>query len=91
MDFGSPERVKMVKRVHLQLDSGFGTVYVRVGARMQTQGDITWQGEVAVTEPTDSVACMVVGKYISVEVRSTGSNVWQLTGLDIEYDERGYF
>ncbi len=91
MDFGSPERVKMVQRVNLHLDAGYGTLYVRVGGRMMVQDPINWQNEYTVTEPDDSVPCMVVGKFISVEVRSDEDDTWQLTGFDVEYNERGYF
>lgn len=90
MTLGNPERVKLVRRVHLRLSSGFGTVYVRVGARMTTQGAISWETERALTEPADYVNCLRKGKYISVEVRSEDSNIWQLSGFDFEYDEGGY-
>jgi hypothetical protein len=37
------------------------------------------------------VNCFAQGRYISVEVRSTGSTVWELTGIELEAELRGYF
>jgi len=91
MTLGMPERVKFVKRVHLRLSAGFGTVYVRVGGKMSAQGSITWSNEQALTEPTDYINCLVMGKYISVEVRSEDTDLWELSGFDFEFEERGYF
>lgn len=91
MHLGDPERVKFVRRVHLRLSAGFDTVYVRVGGRMKTQDAITWETEQALTEPEDYVNVLVMGKYISVEVRSEDSAIWQLSGFDFEYERRGYF
>jgi len=91
MDLGDPTRIKSVKRVHFQFAPGYGTVYVRVGTRMSPQDPISWGNEVTLTEPEESVAVMAVGKYISVEVRSDGSDIWQLTGFDVEHDLQGYF
>lgn len=90
MTLNAPERVKFVKRVHFRLQAGFGTVYARVGGRMTTQGSITWAPEQTLTEPADFINCAVMGKYISVELRSEDSNLWQLSGFDFEYNLRGY-
>lgn len=91
MTLGRPERVKFVKRVHARLAPGFGTVYVRVGGRMTANDSISWYAEQTLTEPEDYINCLVMGKYISVEVRSEDSDIWQLTGFDFEYEDRGYF
>ena len=91
MDLGDPTRIKSVKRVHFQFAPGYGSVKVRVGSRMTPQDSISWTNEITLTEPEASVPVIVVGKFISVEVSSDGSDVWQLTGFDIEHDLQGYF
>lgn len=90
LTFGEPERVKFVRRVHVRAKPGFGTLLVRVGAKMTPADNTTWSPEVALTEPDQIVNTFAQGRYISFEARSIGSDVWTLTGLDIEAELRGY-
>lgn len=89
--FGEPERLKFVRRVHVRAKPTFGTLYVRVGSRMTVTDTIAWSNEVALVEPAGSVELIALGRLISVEIRSEGSNVWTVTGIDIEAEMRGYF
>lgn len=91
LTFGEPERVKFVRRAHLRAQPGFGTLFVRVGARMTPTDTIAWASEVALTEPDQIVDIFAQGRYISAEVRSDGDDVWVLSGLDLEAELRGYF
>lgn len=91
LTFGEPERVKFVRRVHVRAAAGFGTLYVRAGARMTPAGAISWSTEVALTEPEQIANLFAQGRYISVEARSQDAAVWTLTGLDLEAELRGYF
>ena len=91
MDFGDSARVKFLKRIHLQAKANYGTLYVRAGGQMTPNDSITWSDEVAVTDPEQVVNLFAQGRYISVELRSSGSDVWKLTGLDLEIEQRGYF
>ena len=88
--FGEPERVKFVRRLHVRAKPGFGTLRVRVGARMTPTDSITWAAEQALTEPDQIVNMFAQGRYISVEVRSIDSDVWTVSGIDIEAELRGY-
>ncbi|MEX2125468.1 MAG: hypothetical protein WD795_16360 [Woeseia sp.] len=90
LHFGEPERVKFVRRLHVRAKEGFGTLLVRVGARMTPTDDITWSDEVALTEPEQIVNAFAQGRYISVEARSNSTRVWTVTGIDIEAELRGY-
>lgn len=92
MDFGDGARFKFVRRVHVRKPSGSGTLYVRVGAQATPDGSISWGAEVALAEG-ESVcnATCDQGRYISVEVRSDGSSIWLVSGIDIEAELRGYF
>lgn len=91
LTFGEPDRVKFVRRLHVRAKAGFGTLYVRVGARFTPTAPISWSDEVALTEPDQIVNTFAQGRYISVEVRSEDADVWQLSGIDIEAELRGYF
>ncbi len=91
MDFGDSARVKFLKRIHVQTKPGYGTLYVRAGGQMEPNDTITWSSEVTITDPEQIVNVFAQGRYISVEVRSAGSDVWKVTSLDLEAEQRGYF
>lgn len=90
-DFGEPERVKFVRRVHVRKQQGSGTLYVRVGARYSTDDAITWSDELALAEGEHEVPVFALGRYISVRVRGDGTEPWVLTGLMLEGELRGYY
>lgn len=90
LTFGEPERVKFIKRLHVRAKTGFGTLLVRVGSRMTPTESIVWSDEVTLTEPEQIVNTFAQGRYISVEMRTTGDSVWTMTGVDIEAEMRGY-
>jgi hypothetical protein len=90
MTFGEPERVKFAKRLHVRALAGYGTLFVRAGARMTPSGSITWSNEVTLTEPEQIVNLFAQGRYISVEIRSQGVELWRISGFDIEAEVRGY-
>lgn len=91
MSFGEPERVKFVKRIHIRADANYGTLLVRVGSQMTPNDSTTWSNEFSLTSPEQIVNCFAQGRYISVELRTTGSDVWKVTGIDLEVEFRGYF
>ena len=91
MDFGDSARVKLLKRIHLQGAPGYGKLFVRAGGQMTPHDSIAWCTEVEINDPTQIADCFATGRYISVEIKSTGSDVWKLTGLDLEVEPRGYF
>lgn len=91
MAFDSPERVKLVKRVHVRAKANYGTFFVRVGSQMEPNDAISWSDEVQITDPEQIVNAFAQGRYISVELRSAGQQVWQVTGLGLEVEARGYF
>ena len=91
MDFGEPKRLKFVRKVHVRARENFGTLLVRVGGSMTPTGSVTWSNEVALTAPEQVCNVSAIGRYISLEVRSTGSDVWKITGFDLEGELRGYY
>ena len=64
---------------------------MRVGARMTPTDDITWYAEQQLDEPNQIVNVFATGRYISVEWRSDGVERWRVTGVDPEFELRGYF
>lgn len=91
MHFGEPERIKFIRKVHVKAQENFGTLLVRVGGQMTSNGPTTWSNEVALTSPEQVVNVSAVGRYISLEVRSTGNDVWKVTSFDLEGELRGYY
>jgi hypothetical protein len=91
MTFGQAERVKFVRRLHIRAAANYGTLLVRVGGKMEPNDATTWSNEVSITDPEQVVNLFAVGRYISVEVRSIDSTVWEITALEIEAEIRGYF
>jgi hypothetical protein len=90
MTFGDPERVKLVRRVHVRAQPGCGTLYVRAGGRMTPNGSIAWSSEYTLTEPNQLAPLFAAGRYISIEIRGAGAEVWVIAGADVEYELRGY-
>jgi hypothetical protein len=87
--FDAPERIKFIRRLHI-LTKNPGTMFVRVGARMSPTEPIRWSPEVTLTEDSQVVNTFAQGRYISLEVRSTGVEPWVLTGINLEVELRGY-
>lgn len=90
LTMGEPERLKFARRVHVRTNATPGTLYVRVGARNTPTESITWGAERPLVTPGGFVNCRALGAYISIEIRSEGEQVWQVTGIDIEFELRGY-
>ncbi|MEO8467976.1 MAG: hypothetical protein ABI640_21870 [Gammaproteobacteria bacterium] len=89
LDFGDAARVKFVRRLHVRAQN-YGTLAVRVGSRMSPTDAITWSAEQTLTEPDQVVNAFAQGRYISVEIRTAHTAVWTVSGIDIEYELRGY-
>jgi hypothetical protein len=91
MTMGQPERVKFVKRVHIRSNGDFGTVLIRVGSKMAVNDSTTWSNEQSLTSPDSYVNLFAQGRFLSVELRSTETTRWEITGIEIETELRGYF
>lgn len=91
MPLGDPERIKFIRKVHVRARANFGSLLIRVGGQMTPTGPTTWSSEVQLDAPDQVVNCQAIGRYISIEARSTGSTVWKLTGFGLEGEMRGYY
>jgi hypothetical protein len=87
---GEPERLKMVRRVHVRTNATPGTLFVRVGSRNSVTDSITYDSEQQLDTPDAFINVMTLGRFITVEVRSAGTEVWKVAGVDMEYEARGY-
>jgi len=90
LSMGEPERFKYVRRVHVRAADGSGTLYVRVGARAAQNVPISWATEQPLAEGETFINTGLQGRFISVSVRGQDENVWAISGLDLEYETRGY-
>jgi hypothetical protein len=87
---GAPERMKFARRVHVRTNETPGTLYVRVGARNSVTDAINWEAERTLVPPASFVNVRSLGRFLSVEVRGQDTDVWRLSGFDIEHEFRGY-
>jgi hypothetical protein len=90
LSMGEPERFKYVRRAHIRTAASPGTLYVRIGARNSTTEAISYDSERALAPPESFINCGVLGRFISVLVRSEDEDEWRLSGIDLEYELRGY-
>jgi hypothetical protein len=90
LSMGEPERFKYVRRAHIRTAASPGTLYVRIGARNSTTEAIGYDSERALAPPESFINCGVLGRFISVLVRSEDEDEWRLSGIDLEYELRGY-
>jgi hypothetical protein len=87
---GQPERFKFVRRVHIRKADNAGNLYVRVGSRHSTDAAITWDAERTLAEGESYINTSVLGRFISLGIRSQDDDEWAVSGADLEYEERGY-
>jgi len=91
MDFGSPERFKFVRRVHLRLEGDTSIDFMlRVGTQDTTEDSITWGAAQTINSDTGYADVLAMGRFISVELTALTDKTFKLTGLDLEAEERGY-
>jgi hypothetical protein len=90
LTMGDPKRVKLVKGLRVRAEAGFGSLLVRVGSSMTPAGAVTWSSEVTLTEPDEIVNIIRAGRYISLQIRSTGTEPWTVNSVDFIYEMRGY-
>lgn len=93
LDLGSPTTTKIVRRIWPKIKAAADTVInVRVGGQIDLKDGIQYSPVVPFTVGSSkSVDVTVTGKFISVEFTSDVDREWQLTGYEIEYQERGRF
>lgn len=91
LDFGEPERNKFCKRVHVRIDGASSIDFtVRVGYKMATGDATTWTTSTTINSDSGFVNVLALGKFISVEITTTTTLPFKITGIDLEAEMRGY-
>jgi len=89
MALGDPSRLKCLRRVHVRWQ-GREPLTLRVASRMTVNGTQTWAPAV-VMQPGDQVANVrILGRFITIRFESAGTEIWRLSGFDLEVEDRGY-
>jgi hypothetical protein len=91
LHFNEPSRVKMIRTIGVRAAPGFGKLYIRVGARNSPSEPLVWFPSEELIEPAQHVDVIAEGRYISVMISADSDRVWQFSGIDFEYELRGYF
>ena len=91
-DMGTPEIVKIFRRLLPRFDAPDGTlITVRCGGQIDLKDPISFETVVYQVGNTRSVDVSVMGRYLSVQFESDVDVVWELTGWNMEYEEVGLF
>jgi len=86
----APERYKFVRRLHVRTNDSPGSLFVRVGARHTLNSAIQWDAERELAAGESYINTSVLGRAISLSIRSEDEDEWAITGVDMEYELRGY-
>ena len=93
MDFGSPNREKLVKAIYPRLNAVAGTeIQLRVGGAFSPSSPINWSPlQTFIAGQDIKKDFLVSGRYLSFQFVSDDDHGWSLDGFDVEYAERGFF
>ena len=91
IDFGEPERFKLVKRIHPRIDAASGIEFsIRIGTQDSPEGVIAWQPTQTFNTSQQFINTLATGRFISVELVANTSAPFTVAGFDVEYEMRGY-
>jgi hypothetical protein len=93
LSLGSPENMKLVKRVRPRIygDTGL-TVNVAVGSSVDPYGTVTYQDAVAFTIGTSiNIDTFCTGRYLAFKFSTGSALTWRLDSFDVDVDEVGAF
>lgn len=89
LDFGDDFNYKYINSITPHM-SGEGSVNISVGWEDHQGQGVIWSSPVEFAIGVDYKADFrVSGRYIAVKFESTASNIWNLTGYTIEFEEVG--
>jgi hypothetical protein len=88
--FDDDSQQKLIDRFYVRgTGLGFSAVEFRLGSRDSTEAAITWQAWQ--TTNADGSPVEITGRYISVEIRVTGSQPWTINRLAFQWKYNGAF
>lgn len=89
--FDDETQVKVTSRVWLiGTGAGFASLRFRLGARDAINDSIVW-GALVDVNTEDGTPYEVAGRFISIEVQSTGADAWTLDRIELEAQFDGTF
>ncbi len=91
-DMGSPGQVKIIRKIWPRITAPNGAVFtIRVGGQVELGDGIALSSRTFTVGQDDWADFTVMGKYISLQISTEQDIVWQLTGVEIEFELRGRF
>jgi len=93
IDLGAQDRRKLFKRIWPRVEGANGTeIIFRIGAQDSPTESIRWGEEKTfIIGTTKKIDLFASGRFMALEVRSSGLQPWRITGLDIELNLQGGF
>ena len=94
MDLGDSKKVKLARRLFLDVEASNGTqLLCRLGAQQEIGGTTQWSAEKTYTVGGGKayVDIFARGRFISLEVWSTANAAWRMPTVGLEYDFVGDF
>lgn len=90
MDFGAPERIKMVTGVLPRITGNKGgTVIIEVGSAENPEGPYTYKAIPYTIGTTRECQCFVTGRYIALRFTTGSAFSWRLDDFSLNVDDCG--
>lgn len=92
LDFGYPDRQKLVSALTPRITGENGTVLsVEVGFANDDGGSVSWKSPVTYTIGSSyRLPVLATGRFIAIKIYSAASQPqWTITGVDFEYEVKG--
>ena len=92
LDLGNPQREKAIRRVWPRLNAPEGTEFLlRVFNQRDARGAHQLVAEIPFTAGQQGVAVNANARYAGFEIETQASVLWDISGFDVDYLERGIF
>lgn len=93
MDFGEPDRRKMIRGIRPRIEGTAGSVVnVFVGQEEEIGDGVLWSGPFPFTVGVDlKVDCLVSGRYMALKIESSQAADWRLRSLGVDLVRQGLY
>jgi len=88
LSFGDPTRTKLITRIWPRMTSS-GPVTFRISGTYNKNDAITWTDYTFDPSTSQSIDCLVKGRYIGIRIQSSTDIEWSLNSFDVEYEMGG--
>lgn len=91
-DFGTPESVKIVRKIWPKITAPQGTEFTfSIGGQININDGIGFETRTFTIGQDDWVDVLVTGKWISLIMETEQDVIWTMTGYEVEYEQRSRF